>query len=507
MAEFVKLSPDTLKALREVNPMMMSYNVEFAEVTGGTFWKAYTPGQIAGTEEFKVEPSSDGIEAMYKDLMQVYPPIDLYNEKLRALAREFGPVWVRVSGTWATKTYYDFDGTTGGKAPEGYLNVLTKEQWIGVLDFVRAIGAKLIVSVANCPGLHSADEPWNPSEAEKLFGLSKEYGVPINAAEFTNEPNMMEDTGFPKGYTPADYRRDQDLFFTWLRENYPDCICVGPSTTGGDNLTFGKGDENGVGGIEQLAKQTCNCADLLEGTKQPLDVFSYHYYNGVSDRLASVMPNGHWQPEEATSEAYLDTAMKFTRTYVPMRDKYCPGAEIWVTESGDAGGGGDTWASTYLDVFRTLNELGGFAALTNGVIFHNTLASSDYGFLARQVFDPRPNYFAVLLWNRLMGTTVYDSGELVREGAHVYVHSRRDGKDGAVYLIINNSTTETTTVELPKDAERYTLSAETLRAPVMLLNGKPLTLGENNALPELAPVAQAAGTVELAPVTCTFLVV
>ena len=37
MGQFVKLNPDTLKALREVNPMMMSYNVEFAEVTGGTF--------------------------------------------------------------------------------------------------------------------------------------------------------------------------------------------------------------------------------------------------------------------------------------------------------------------------------------------------------------------------------------------------------------------------------------------------------------------------------------
>ncbi|MCD8189993.1 MAG: beta-glucuronidase, partial [Clostridiales bacterium] len=222
MAEFIKIQAQGLPALRDGNPMMMSYNVEFAEVTGGTFWKAYTPGQIAGTEEFHVEPTEDGIAAMYKDLMQVYPPIDLYNEKLRALAKELGAAWVRVSGTWATKTYYDFDGTTNGQVPDGYLNVLTKDQWIGVLDFVKAIGAKLIVSVSNCPGLHSAHEPWPPTEAEKLFGLSAEYGVPIDAAEFTNEPNMMADTGFPPGYTPADYRRDQDLFFTWLYENYPD---------------------------------------------------------------------------------------------------------------------------------------------------------------------------------------------------------------------------------------------------------------------------------------------
>ncbi len=507
MPNCIRLEPAALKPLREINPMLMSYNVEFAEVTGGTFWKAYTPEQIAGTEPFHVEPSKDGIEAMYKDLMQVYPPIDLYNEKLRALARALGPAWVRVSGTWATKTYYDFDGTTGGKAPDGYLNVLTKEQWIGVLDFVKAIGAKLIVSVSNCPGLHSAEEPWPCTEAEKLFRLSAEYGVPIDAAEFTNEPNMMEDTGFPKGYTPAHYRRDQDLFFTWLRENYPNCLRVGPSTTGGDNLSFGKGNKSG--GIEQLVVNSCNCADLMEGTTEPLDVFSYHYYNGLSDRLASVMPNGHWQPEEAVSEAYLDTAPHFARTYAPMRDRYVPGGEMWVTESGDAGGGGDTWASTYLDVLRTLNELGGFAAITNGVIFHNTLASSDYGFLARQVFDPRPNYFAVLLWNRLMGSTVFGAAEPIREGCHVYVHSRKDGKDGKVYLIINNSMTETLSAELPVDAVRYTLAGSdgNMRATVMTLNGRPLVLGENNALPDLTGAAQPAGTVELAPGTCTFLVV
>ena len=49
MAEFVKLNPSELKALHEQNPYLVAYNVEFAEVTGGTFWKAYTPEQIAGT--------------------------------------------------------------------------------------------------------------------------------------------------------------------------------------------------------------------------------------------------------------------------------------------------------------------------------------------------------------------------------------------------------------------------------------------------------------------------
>ena len=45
-----------------------------------------------------------------------------------------------------------------------------------------------------------------------------------------------------------------------------------------------------------------------------------------------------------------------------------------------------------------------------------------------------------------------------------------------------------------------------MRATIMTLNDKPLVLGEDNALPDLRPVVQPAGQVELAPGTCTFFV-
>ena len=53
MGQTVKLLPE-LSVIRTVNDKLMSYNVEFTEVTGGTFWKAYSPEQIAGTEKFQV---------------------------------------------------------------------------------------------------------------------------------------------------------------------------------------------------------------------------------------------------------------------------------------------------------------------------------------------------------------------------------------------------------------------------------------------------------------------
>ena len=508
MSRIIKLETEKLKALHSVDPALASYNVEMAEITGGTFWKAYSPEIIAGKEKF---PPISGMHEIPK-LMQWYPPIDTTNPRLIKLAKALGPMWVRVSGTWATKTYYDFEGK--GEAPEGWQNRLTKEQWLNLLDFVDAVNGKLLISVANCQGLHNAEEPWNPSQAEQIFRLSKEHGHPIDAVEFTNEPNMLEGTGFPKGYTVEHFRRDQDLFHKWVRDNYPNTLIVGPCTTDpavlrnkpadikGEKLSEAKG---GAGIADVM--DSCSTDSLLEGCTEKLDVFSYHYYNGISERLESVMPDGHWQAEEAHTDAFLSVAGSIARGFAPYRDKYVPGGQMWVTESGDAAAGGDTWAPTYLEVLRTLNELGDFAYVTDGIIFHNTLAASDYGWLKHGTFDPRPSYFSVWVWNQLMGTTVYECNNPASEGAHMYCHSRRDGKDGYVYLIINNSLTNTTTVELPKEAVKYTLDGNgNMRNTVMYLNGKPLTLGENDELPECIGEA-VSGTVELAPGSCTFFVI
>ena len=508
MAEYIKLQTEGLQKLRDMNPRLISYNVEMTEVTGGTFWKAYTDAQIDGTEAVPTPDFSKGMAAMH----QWYDPIDTTNPRLIKLAKELGSCWIRVSGTWATRTYYDFDGTG---MPEGYFNHLRKEQWINLCNFVKAVNGKLKISVANCDGLHSHDEPWNPSQAEKIFALSKELGCPIEAVEFVNEPNMLKATGFPKDYTAADFRRDQDIFHKWVRQNYPECQIVGPSDTDPGAMSVdawgnphpwanaGGMDTAGIAAVMAY----CSTAELMDGCTEKLDVFSYHYYNGVSERMAAMMPSAFTPAEGAMSESYLGAAAHTARCFSSYRDKYCPGGEMWVTESGDAGAGGHTWASTYLEVPRTLNEIGDFSTVTNGVIFHNTLASSDYGWLKHGTFVPRPSYFAVLLWKKLMGDSVYASGEAIREGAHVFAHSRKDGKPGYGYLVINTSWTEKTTVELPGEADAYILTGNgKLRSRTMLLNGKELTLGENDELPALDGV-KVSGKVELEPGSCAFFLV
>lgn len=507
MAHNLKLNPANLQEIRKINPRLMSYNVEMTEVTGGTFWKAYTEAQIAGAEEFpKLEGGFSNHTAM-AGLMQYYPPIDTTNEKLIKLAKEFGPVWVRVSGTWATKTYYDFDGSTGGQAPAGYQSVLTGEQWANILNFVKKVDAKLLVSVSNCAGDHDENNgPIRLTQIEKLFALTKELGGTIDALEFMNEPNMLQTSGAPIGYDFPDFIRDQDIINAWVRENYPECLIVGPCNTGmTDDNPNNPMAQMGAGIGNMMRMGTAH--DLLRGHQVKMDVYSYHYYNGISERLAGMMPTGHWPAEAAHSDAYLQVAPGICYMNIPVRDQYVPGAEMWVTESGDAGGGGNTWASTYLDVLRTLNELGSFCTLTDGVIFHNTLASSDYGFLQHSTFDPRPNYFAALLWTRLMGNVAYACQNPNAEGAHLYCHNRKDGKEGYSYLLINNSLTDATTVELPSEATLYELSGNgNMRNKTMYLNGMPLILGENDTLPSLDG-KKVSGTISIAPGSCAFIVI
>ena len=503
MAKTINLNPSAAKMIRTIDPRIVSYNVEMTEITGGTFWKAYTPEQIAGTEAFPPMTMEQ-----LGNLQQWYDPINMTSSRLINLGKALGTAWVRVSGTWANKTYYDFeDKYAPGEVPAGFQNILKKQQWLDLLDYVRAIDGKLLISFANCPGIHDAETPWSPWQAKLIMDLSIEYGVPVNAIEFSNEPNLMDTSGFPKGYKAEHFRRDQEICHAWIKENYPDVLIVGPSATDPsvieENRREGETSSKSGAGIGDAISGCVTTHELMSEYKVPLDVFSYHCYNGNSERLASIMPASHWDVSEAGGDDYLAMAGRVLKAYVPYRDKYAPGAQIWITESGDAGGGGNTWGSTYLDVLRTLNELGTYGTIADGIIFHNTYASSDYGWLKHGTFDPRPNYFAVLMWNRIMGTTVYDAGV---EG-HIYCHSRKDGKDGFAYLVINNDLENTVTVEIPGEATVYALAGrDGMRSSVMTLNGRDLLDDGNGNLPDLSG-AVVTGKVEVAPGSCAFIVV
>jgi hypothetical protein len=235
------------------------------------------------------------------------------------------------------------------------------------------------------------------------------------------------------------------------------------------------------------------------------DVFSYHSSPAVSLRCVALGSVAQTTAADAIWEQWLARADSIFDYYIALRDKFEPGSRgVWLTETADAACGGNPWAATFLDSFRYLDQLGRLARRGATVNFHNTLASSEYGLLDQKTFEPRPNYWAALLWHRLMGPTVLDAGPS-RPGLHRYAQCLAERPGGVAVLLINNSRTEPQTVELPIAAQRYTLSAPQLESGRVQLNGRELALGRDDALPPLQGTPAPAGRLELAPASITFV--
>jgi heparanase 1 len=518
------LNPAGMPRIGQVDERFVSYNVEMVEVTGGRFWKPYksapattepavsAPAAPASAEPATDKPASDKPSgpAMDASAFRMRPPLDLANARLRTLAAALGPAYVRVSGTWANSTYFhDSDAPAPSAPPTGFGGVLTRAQWRGVVEFAKAVDAKVVTSFAISPGVRDQNGQWTPAQLQSLLAYTSSIGGSIAAAEFFNEPNVAAVGGAPKGYDAAAYGRDIRAFLPFIRKAAPDMRILGPGAVGEGGLLA-----NYPAGLKSDA--------LLTAAGPGVDVFSYHHYPGVSQRCAgrggstsssannsaSGSAAGGTTPENALSEDWLSRAEKDARFYAALRDRFEPGKPLWLTESGETGCGGNPWASTFTDTFRYVEQLGRLAKLGVQVVMHNTLSASDYALIDEETLDPRPSYWAAILWRRLMGTTVLDAGPSPAPGVHVFAHCLA-GKPGGVALVaVNTDRGASREVILPIGAERYTLSSSTgLLSHRVELNGKELGLAKDGAVPVLRGIAAPAGQVSLPAASITFLAV
>lgn len=488
------VKPASLTKITTVDERYQSYNIEMLEVTGGRFWKPY-----GAPAEKTTAPSDPNMPAgLGADLYAYRGPKDLSDARLRKLAAALGPAYLRVSGTWANTSYFPKEDEDVTKPPSGFSGVLTRAQWKGVVEFSQATGAEIVTSFATSMGTRDANGVWTTEQAQRLLEATAALHGRIAGAEYMNEPTFTPGGGVPKGYTGADFGRDFRIFRALLREKAPEIKVLGPGSVG---ETVDR--KTGLGGSMPGFLST---PTLLEGMgDNSVDVFSYHAYGGVSKRCAAIGMAQQSTPETAFSEAWLARTDGILEFYRKERDEHDPGKPMWLTETAETACGGNLWASTFLDSFRYLDQLGRLAKQGVKAVMHNTLAASDYALLDEKSYEPRPNYWAALLWRKEMGTTVLESGVPLQEGLHVYAHCLRDKPGGVAVLVIQTSRENTESLGIPMAGRRYTLSAAKPEDKNVMLNGHVLTLGEGDALPKLVPVASKAGRVDFAPETISFL--
>jgi hypothetical protein len=467
----VSIAPAELKPIGTIDARFQSYNIEMVEVTGGRFWKPY-PRTMRAFDE--------------RDRYSARPPIDLANARLRRLAAALSPAYLRVSGTWANATFFaDTDGAPD-KPPPGFGSVLSRQQWRGVVDFARAVDARIVTSFAISPGSRDADGVWTTDQAQRLIDTTRSLGGHIAAVEFMNEPTLAATNGAPPRYDATTYGRDFRIFRAWIQRAAPETLIIGPGS---------------VGDVPSPSGSGITTRDLLAASGPGLDRFSYHHYNTISPRCG-----GHDDPALALSGQWLARTDSTLATYRALRDAFEPGKPIWLTETADAACGGNRWDKTFLDAFRYLDQLGRLAGAGVQVVMHNTLAASDYGLLDEGRFRPRPNYWAALLWHRLMGAIVLDANMVAAPDLHLYAHCHPGMRGAVSVLAINTSRQASSALTLSHPAERYTLHATQLQGATVQLNGEMLALTADDELPRLDARATPAGAIRLAPATIAFLV-
>ena len=491
------MAPENMPRIGTVDNRFQSYNIEMLEVTGGRFWKPYKDiGAILNTRTSAKGAGSNQPAGMSPDLYQYRPPIDLSNARLRKLAAALGPAYVRVSGTWANTTY--FQNSDNSAPPKGFNGVLTRQQWKGVVDFARAVDGKIVTSFATSPGTRNPAGIWTPDQAREFLAYTQSIGGSLAAAEFMNEPTYAAMGGAPKGYDAAAYARDIAVFRPFIKETAPEIVFLGPGSVG-----------EGIS-LAPPSMSMLKTEDLLKATGPAFDVFSYHSYGAISKRCGAMGASATTTPGAALSEEWLSRADRIEAFYAGLRDQFESGKPLWITETADAACGGNPWASTFLDSFRYLDQLGRMSKRGVQVNIHNTLASSDYGLLDENTLAPRPNYWAALLWRKFMGTTVLDAGASPAPSLHLYAHCLRGQPGGVALLAINIDQAASHKFELKAAAERYTLSApsaQNLEDTHVQLNGTELKLGAGDALPQLAGASTQSREVTFAPASITFLAI
>jgi Glycosyl hydrolase family 79, N-terminal domain len=471
------VTPSGLPRIGTVDERFQSYNIEMVEITGGRFWKSYRPQPDAQPAP-SLRSGSDAPPD--SNLFQYRPPIDLTQPRLRKLAAALAPAYLRVSGTWANSTYFSDSDDVSSAPPAGFNGVLSRQQWQSVVDFVQSVDARIVTSFAISAGTRDAAGKWKHDQADRLVRFTHSIGGKIAAAEFMNEPDLAAIGGAPAGYDPAAYGQDFKIFDVFLKQTSPKTMILGPGTIG----------------------ETALASDLLVASGADLDVVSYHYYGALSERC-----NGNHTPDAALSEDWLRGTDRAQAFYRDLRDRFEPGKPIWLTETAEAACGGNPWASSFLDTFRYLDQLGRLAKAGVQVVMHNTLAASDYGLLDERTLEPRPNYWGALLWRQLMGTTVLDAGLPIQLGLHVYAHCQRDKSGAVTLLVINTDHDAPHALTLPTASVLYTLDAVNALDARVRVNGNTLALAADDKLPSIPGAPTPAGPLTFAQATITFVVI
>lgn len=449
-----------------VDPRFLSFAVDASQVVGGNWW----------------DPDAEGRGAIGE--LEV-DPFDFTREALINLTAPLAPAFLRIGGSEADAVYYDF-GDAPDPLPEGYDHVFTQAQFDGLNAFAQALDLDVMFNLNAGPGPRDADRVWHADQAERLIEYAVAQGYDVPVWELGNEINgFLLFHGF--AISGEAYAADLAEARAVLDRHAPEAILTGPSAAYWPV-------------VGELAPVT---ADILEADGgASIGVITWHFYPQQSVRCP--VQSRAAGPEVMLTPAALNEVAIWAAEVEAHRDAHAPGVPIWLGETGNAQCGGAPGVSDrFAGSFWWLDQLGTLARRGHAVVVRQTLSGSNYGLLGELDLFPSPDYWASVLWKRLMGETVLaveatDGPDTLR----TYAHCAPGG--GVTALAINIDTAPVEVHGAWGAPEVYLVEADGLDAREVRLNGVTLTAADDGTLPTL-PSAPGGRSVTLPGRSYAFL--
>ncbi len=128
-----------------------------------------------------------------------------------------------------------------------------------------------------------------------------------------------------------------------------------------------------------------------------------------------------------------------------------------------------------------MNQNGLLAQKGAEVVMHNTLAASDYALIDQDTLAPRPNYWAAVLWQRTMGTTVLASPASPSAELRLYAHCLPSRKGGVGVMALNIGRAAQT-LRPGRGAKAWLMAGTPLDSREITINGRTPKLNAKGGL-------------------------
>eukprot|EP00927_Polykrikos_kofoidii_P048021 TRINITY_DN42267_c0_g1_i1.p1 TRINITY_DN42267_c0_g1~~TRINITY_DN42267_c0_g1_i1.p1 ORF type:complete len:556 (+),score=54.07 TRINITY_DN42267_c0_g1_i1:60-1670(+) len=328
-------------------------------------------------------------------------------------------------------------------------------------------------------------DSWNGSNAKALFQYTKDnlsgFSPPF-ALEFGNE--LTGPHGIQAHFKAHEYARDFKAFAKIVREVWPGDDR--PKLVAADVTVFEK---------KYVSK-------FLSLVGDDMDIFTYHQYflgAGVDPLLR----------HKVMSPDYLDRMKDHAAMVNKTVSQAAPKTSIWMGETGGAfNSGHDLVTNAFMSGFWYLDNMAIQAQNGHRSFCRQTLVGGFYGLLNATSLRPNPDFYAALIWTRLMGQKVLLTSATGPNTLRAYAHCTRGVAHAVTLLILNlaHQTIVFTSSFSKYSREEYHFNSTDLDSRHIYLNGERLSAGEDGTIPDMKPVVRT-GVLEIQPLTYAFIVV